>query len=160
MALFSKIKRLGNIETKAGLQYNRVARITFSDISAAATSFTGQLSTDVPARSLIKGFAHDIITPFTGGAGTNLTIKVGHNGAAVDDDDAYIAATEINSAGTEILCAVGAGANNVGGYMNVEATNIEAVFTATGANTSTLTAGEIEVRWLELPASELRAIYP
>lgn len=152
------IKKLSNLETRGGLQYNRVARITAADISAAATTKTVKLVTGLAARGLIKNFAHDLITTFDGGATSELTIKVGHNGATVDDDDAYIAATSLHEDASKVICAVGAGANNVGGYMPVESTDIEAVFTATGANTSVLTQGEVELRWLEASITELRAL--
>jgi hypothetical protein len=152
------IKTLNVIETQGQLGFNRVARINFSDISAAATSATVKLSESVAVGSLIKNFSHRLVTPFDGGATTELTVKVGHNGAAIDDDDAYIVATSIHLDATEILCAVGAGTNNANGYMPREVTDIEAVFTATGANTSVLTTGEVELRWLEIPANQLNAV--
>ena len=155
------VKHLDQIETKAGLQYNRVVRIKYSDteVAVASTGATITLTNDASARSLIKNFAHDLITAFDGGATSSLVIDVGYNGAAVDDVDAFIDNVELHADGTEIICAVGAGVSNVGGYMPVETTDIEAVLTATSANLSVLTQGEVELRWLEIPAAELRSMY-
>jgi hypothetical protein len=149
------VKQLNILETQGQLGFNRVARINFSDISAAATSATVKLSVAVPAGSLLKNFSHKIITNFDGGATSALVIDVGHNGATIDDPDAYIDNVSIHADGTPINTAVGAGASNVGGFLAREATDLEAVFTATGANTSVLTQGEVEIRWLEIPASVL-----
>jgi hypothetical protein len=87
-------------------------------------------------------------TGFVGPSVTNLTVAVGWNGATTDDADGLIAATEIATAGTEILYLLGDGAAfaaNKTGYVALDAGSIQAVFTATGANLNVLTSGEIHV---------------
>lgn len=123
------------------------------------------------ARDCATLVAFDLIEPFDGGATSALAMKVGFDGATVDDDDAFIQSEELHLDATEVLASVGVppavatetvdstwdadAATVVNSLRNVvnsfrarriafqEAGMIEAVFTATGANLDTLTAGKV-----------------
>lgn len=128
--------------------FSHAFKITFADLTAAGLTQTLSLVTGVIAGDLVDKAAFYLKTPFTGGAGTALLMEVGFDGAAVDDPDAFLAGSELNSAGTEILAGDGDGAVFATlrtGHAFVEAASITALFTATTANLNTLTAGEVHV---------------
>ena len=130
-------------------------KIPFGDLSAAATTKTISLLT-LESGDLVRDAAFYLPTAFVGAAVTNLTVDVGHNAAAgADDADSILDAYEICGAATEVLAGDANGAAFATlrtGYAAVEAVTIEALFTATGANTSVLTAGEV---WIYLNVSKL-----
>ncbi len=145
--------------------------IEVADIAAAATGKTLTLITDLPAKSYVRDSAFVLNTPFDGGAATNLSLKVGYNGATFDDPVAFINTVEIHHDATYVPAGRGTAAgvdqstidstygsqeaavltslrnivNPLNGGVLKEKANIEAVFTATGANLSTLTSGEVTV---------------
>lgn len=142
-----KVFALSNAQ-QAQLGFTHRFEIPYTDLSStASTGLAVVLAAYVAGRG-VTGAAFKLVTPFDGGATTNLTIKVGHNGATTDDDDSLIAATELHLDGTEILYGDGNGAAFATlrtGYFPLDAGNYEATFTATGANLTALTTGEVHV---------------
>lgn len=139
------------IALKELLQAERIAtgcshmlRVLATDLAAAAlaagstTSHVLTVKTYI-ARDIFDRCYFEMPTGFVGASVTNLTAKIGHNGASVDDDDSLLAATELATAGTEILASAGTGTR----FAAQEAGNIELTFTSTGANISVLTSGEV-----------------
>ena len=166
---------------------SHMAVIDYTDLSStASTAKTLTLGT-YAARDFIGRFLYDLVTPFDGGATSEMTLKIGYNGAAVDDDDAFLPATSVHVDATEILCANGAPAVvdtstvdetystaestviaslrtkvnaliAVLGLAAVEAGTIEAIFTATGANLTALTTGKIRIFFDWITLPDMRGI--
>lgn len=136
-------------EEKRQSGYSHVIEIINTDLTAAATTQTIDLVTDISAGSIVTAAAMRLVTPFSGGAGTNLVLDAGWDlVAGTDDPDGLLDAYEINVAGTEILAADGNGAAFATlrtGFAFQESGKITALFTATGANLSTLTAGKVAI---------------
>lgn len=149
---------------------SHMAIVDYTDLSA--TAGTGKTLTfgTYQARDIIERFIADLVTPFDGGATSGLTVKVGYNGASVDDDDAFIPSTQLHLDSTEILAFNGCPpvvdatavdqtysteestvVNSLRTIVNqlravlglaaLEAGTIEAVFTSAGANMTDLTTG-------------------
>lgn len=138
--------------------------IDFNDFAGvASTGKTFQLLSYLP-RDLIGRGAFVLADGFVGPSITNVTAKLGYNGATTDDDDGLIEAKELATAGTEIIADAGSidasaidatfGAPELAvlsslrarqEYAPQDAGSIEIVFTATGANLSVLTAGVLRV---------------
>lgn len=141
--------------------------------TTAGTAKTLQLRDAFAARSKAQYVGHRIVTTFDGGATSELLVKLGYDLASgTDDDDAFLADTSIHEDGTEILSSPVAVLDvatdtvdetystaestvlaslrtklntlikQVGMSFNV-AWDLEAVFTATGANLTALTQGEV-----------------
>ncbi len=92
--------------------------------------------------------AYKVVTAFDGGATSALALDVGHNGATVDDPDSLIDNYEIHVDATEVLYGDANGAVFATlrtGYCALDAGNIEVTFTATGANLTALTQGEVHI---------------
>lgn len=171
---------------------SHAVRLTLATILAAAsaagatTSLTLDLSAYV-ARDIVNLAFFDLVTPFNGGATSELTLKLGYNGTATDDDDAFIAARSIHADATEILADVGSvtaiGAETVDGtydadtatvinalrvtvnelrarrfFASQEAGLIQLILTATGANFSELTTGEVVVYFNLIRPTDIRSI--
>lgn len=130
--------------------FTHKAIITYAEVAAIAGVTTAGAIALMPytAGTAFQAAAYKLVTGFAGTSITNLTIEVGWNGASTDDPNGLIEASEIATAGTEInyLLANGAAfATKLSGYVALDAGNIEATFTSTGANLSVLTSGEIHV---------------
>lgn len=140
-----------SVEEQAKTGFTHKSVITYSDIATAGGAATAVSMDLLPytAGTAFQAAAYKIVgAGFVGPSVTNLTVAVGWNGATTDDADGLITATEIATAGTEILYLLGNGAAfaaNATGYVALDAGSIQAVFTATGANLNVLTAGEIHV---------------
>lgn len=140
-----------SIEEQAKTGFTHKSVISYSDIAAAAGAATAVTMSLLPytAGTAFQAAAYKIVgTGFVGPSVTNLTVIVGWNGATTDDDNGLITASEIATAGTEILYLLGNGAAfaaNATGYVALDAGSIQAVFTATGANLNVLTSGEIHI---------------
>lgn len=134
-------------------------RLPLADILAlalaagATTALTIDIS-DYVARDVVDKAMFDLVTPFDGGATSELTVKFGYNGVAVDDDDAFIAATSVHADSTEILASVGTGTR----FAAQEAGKLQLILTSTGANISALTAGEIILYFNQIRLPQLRGI--
>jgi hypothetical protein len=118
-----------------------------ADISAAATSKTLAIfpaSGSLPAGTCILAVAYSLITPFTGGAVSAMTMKIGDG---LDDDRYLTAAKSDLFSATAKPYVVGNETTSPWVPVSTTATEnvINAIFTATGANTSVLTAGEVEI---------------
>jgi hypothetical protein len=139
------------------------------------TAVTLELRATAAARSFIENVDYNVITSFDGGATSELTLKLGYDLASgTDDDDAFVAAASVHADSTPVptrvspalvidastvdqtfateestvLASLRTEVNKlllrVRRYFNV-AWDFEAVFTATGANLSTLTTGEVHI---------------
>ena len=100
------------------------------------------------AGTIVQQAAYRLVTAFDGGATSALALDVGHNGATTDDPDSFLDNYEVHADATEITAGDGNGAVFATlrtGYAALDAGNYEATFTATGANLSTITSGEIHI---------------
>ena len=137
-------------EEKRQSGYSHVIEIINTDLTAADTTQTIDLVTGLTAGAIVTAAAMRLVTPFSGGAGTNLVLDAGWDlVAGTDDPDGLLDAYEINVDATEILAADGNGAAfatlRTGFAFPQSASKITALFTATGANLSTLTAGKVAI---------------
>lgn len=149
-------------ETVAKTGFTDMVVIDFTDLVAkgATTSGVFSLSTYTAGRYLFGPVATKLIAGFVGPSVTNLTVKIGHNGATTDDDDSLLELTELATAGTEILSTGSNGAafaTKLTGYSPQDAGAIEATFTSTGANLSVLTAGKIGILFTR---TDLAPLFP
>jgi hypothetical protein len=140
-----------SLEEQAKTGFTHKSIITYADIAAAGVGGTAVSMNLLPytAGTAFQAAAYKVVgTGFVGASVTNLTIELGWNGATTDDPNGLIEASEIATAGTEVLYLLGNGvafATKVTGYVALDAGNIQAVFTATGANLDVLTSGEVHV---------------
>jgi hypothetical protein len=140
-----------SLEEQAKTGFTHKSIFTYSDIATAAGAATAVSMNVLPytAGTAFQACAYKVVgTGFVGPSITNLTVELGWNGATTDDPNGLIEASEIATAGTEVLYLLGNGvafATKVTGYVALDAGNIQAVFTATGANLNVLTAGEIHI---------------
>lgn len=161
--------------------------VDYTDLSATAGTAKTLTFGTYAARDIIGRLIYDLVTPFDGGATSELTVKVGYNGTAVDDDDAFLPATSVHLDSTEILSSLGVPAvvdasvvdGTYGsqestvieslrtklnallalqGLAAVEAGTIEAIFTSTGANLTALTTGKIRFFFDWITLPEMRGI--
>ena len=126
-------------------------RIDYEKLAETASTSVALTVGSGVARDIVRGAWFDLVTPFDGGATSELTVQFGYDLAAgTDDADAFIAATSVHLDATEILASNGTAQ---------EAFDLEVLFTATGANLSTLTAGQINLYfdWIKTTKS-LRGI--
>lgn len=159
--------------------------VKYDDINdLAATSQTTVLFSG-EAGQFCQYVGHRIRTNFDGGATSELTAKLGWNYASLtDDDDGFLAATSIHEDGTEIpytpLIVADVDASTVDntygqqendvitslrtklntvlkalGKTFSEAWGLELVLTATGANFTALTQGEV---WFYVKIIDLKKI--
>lgn len=153
-----KITKLKAEETRES-GFTHKAIITFADFAGvAAVTKVHTLISGLVAGFLVRAAAFRLVHGFVGTDVTALTLQVGWNGATSDDDNGLIEAVELATAGTEILAGDGTGAafaTKRTGFAPLEAATIEALFTATGANVSVLTAGEVHIY---LAVSDLRVL--
>jgi hypothetical protein len=137
-----KTNELTSVEERSSGFTHMFKVFAVTDVNAAATTQTINLLTNVALGDYVTAAAFYLKVPFTGGAGTNTLLEVGD----VADADGFLAGSEVNSAGTEILAGDGDGAYFATlrtGKAYVGAETITCLFTNTGANLSTLTAGEV-----------------
>ena len=143
-----KISKLSAEETRES-GFTHKAAITFADFaSVAATTKVHVIFSGLVAGFLVRNAAFRLVSGFVGASVTNLTLQLGWTGASSDDDNGLIEAVELATAGTEILAGDATGAalaTKRTGFAPQEAAAIEALFTATGANLSVLTAGEVHI---------------
>lgn len=155
--------------------------------AGATTAATLELAPGVAARSKIENIDWNLITAFDGGATSELTLKLGYDLASgTDDDDAFLSAVSLHADSTAIVTrpnslAVADASTVDGTYGAPEAAviadlrtelnkllqrvarwftvawDLEAIFTATGANLTELTAGEVHIyaRLVEYPAARV-----
>lgn len=142
-----KVFALSNAQ-QAQLGFTHRFEVSYTDLSStASTAVAVALAAYVAGRG-VTGAAFKLVTPFDGGATSALAMKVGHNGASTDDDDSLIASVEVHLDATEVLYGDGTGAAFAAartGYFPLDAGSYEATFTATGANLTALTTGEVHI---------------
>lgn len=150
------VTKLSAEETReCGFTHKAIVRHT--DLTGtAATSKVETLLSGLTAGTLVQAAAFRLVTPFDGGATTNLALDVGWNLAAgTDDPDGLLDNYEIHVDATEVLAGDGNGAAFATlrtGFAFQESGSIEALLTATGANLSALTTGEV---WIYLSVVDL-----
>jgi hypothetical protein len=120
--------------------------VDHNDLTAAATTQTIIL-TGLTRGMVITNAAFNLVTPFDGGATTELTLEVGWDTVGADPNG-LIEAASVHLDATEILVGDATGeafATKRTGRPVVAAQNATALFTATGANVSVLDAGEVDI---------------
>jgi len=120
--------------------------VTHEDLTAAATTETVTL-TGLTRGMLITNAAFNLVTPFDGGATSELTLQVGWDTVNADPNG-LIDAVSVHADATEILVGDATGAAFATlrtGRPVVAAQNATALFTATDANVSVLTTGEVDI---------------
>ncbi len=150
------ISPLNSVEERSN-GFNFLAKLLWTDLNATAgLTKTLVLATGLGVGDIVLDAAHYLKTAFTtSGAISALTVDVGWNVATGTDVPAgLIVARELLAAG-RVLAGDGNGAAFATlrtGFAPQESASIEAVFTATGANLTTLTAGEV---WIFLRSVNL-----
>ena len=120
--------------------YTDSIRITHADLTASSTTQT--IQKDVKAGDQVRFVAYKLHTSFDGGATSALTLNVGDG----SDLDRFIDNPSIHADASAIVFGpqVLPGTDSIGKVYAVDDT-IDILFTATGANVSVLTAGDIEI---------------
>lgn len=151
---------LGTTEERTS-GFTHLWKVTYADLSDTAgltktLQLIGSSQSGVAVGDFVTNAAMYLKTAFVGASVTNLALDVGYDLAAgTDDPDAFLDNYELAGVATEILAADGNGAVFATlrtGYAFQEAGDIEALFTAVGANLSALTAGEV---WIFLGIARL-----
>jgi hypothetical protein len=148
-----KVYALSNDEAaRSGFTHKAILSYAQGDFSAAAVSQTYALHA-IPAGSVLQNIARRLVTNLSGGAASAVTSQVGDGSTA----NLYLTAQSVLSGATPIAgqAADGAGFNQAGGAAINSATTLTATLTATGANISTLTAGEIHYYWKQVDLTKL-----
>ncbi len=134
----AKILRLTPQERDAHGGATHKVIVTYADLTGTAATSLVQpvlpLSGTFAAGTSAALVAMKLITPFDGGATSDLTVKVGDGG----DDDRFLAATIVHEDASEVDYAEGIHISN--GYDAADA--LDVTWTATGANLTVLTTGE------------------
>jgi len=142
-----KVTVLSNAQM-AQMGFTHRFEIPYTDLtSTASTSVAISLATYAAGKG-VTAAAYKLVTPFDGGATSALALDVGHNGATTDDPDSILDNYEIHVDATEVLYGDGNGAVFATlrtGYFPLDAGAYEATFTATGANLTALTTGEVHI---------------
>jgi len=135
---------------EALLGFTHKYKITYADVAAivgATTAGAIDLQSYVPGIAF-RDAAYRLVTAFDGGATSALAFDLGYNGGTTDDPDGLLDNYEIHADATEVAYGLANGADFATlktGYVALDSGSLQATFTATGANLSTLTAGEIEI---------------
>jgi hypothetical protein len=133
-----------NVSRSSGIGKCVETEIKYSDISAAATTSNYE-AVQIPIYGIVKTVTYVLDTEFDGGATSELTIQIGDG----TDPDGYIEAKSVHADATPVFTSISDGAylfdNVVNGKQYAAADSIDVLFTATGANTSALTAGSLRV---------------
>lgn len=145
---------INTVPERAG-GWTHVFKIYYSDLSGTAgltqtLQLIGSSQTGLRVGDIVRNAAIYLPTAFvSSGAMSSLVIDVGWDLAAgTDDPDGLLDNYELLGTATEILAADANGAAFAtlrNGFALQENGDIEAVFTAVGANLNTLTAGEVRV---------------
>lgn len=139
----------------------------------AGTTLTQELVTGIAAGTRIEFIGHQLVTAFDGGDTSELTVALGYDLASgTDDADGFLAATSVHADATfvngsprpvgdisaetvdetygtqesTVIASLRTAANTVnkrGPKVFAAAADIEAAWTATGANLTALTAGKV-----------------
>jgi hypothetical protein len=126
------------------LQLNYQWVIRDEDLTAAAATETIDLLGDMVSGDVAGDFLVRVDTNFDGGATTTMLMDVGFSldaAASHDDPDYFIQQYDVHE-DTTITYVYGGKSSS---YQWREAGDIEALFTASGANVSVLTAGQVSI---------------
>lgn len=121
--------------------YTHKVILTHDDLTAAATSQTIAILT-VPTGTVVEKVGVRLLTEFDDAAGagngsvTDLNLSIGDDGSTTR----WVNASEISVQGTAVAYLTSATA-----YVYLADNTVDAIFAATGANVSTLNAGEVEI---------------
>ncbi len=185
MATYTPTRLSLNEQLGIGGTRNFVSVIDYTDLNGTAATTKILTLQAYLARELLQGFCFDLITPFVGASITNIKLDVGYDGTAVDLQTAFINQQEIVASGYR-LCDDGSVAavntstvdNTYGQAENdvitslrtlandanarklatQEAGNITALFTATGANLTALTAGRLHLYFGQFGLTKFRDV--
>jgi hypothetical protein len=137
-----EIRTLSQNEQAAYGGATHIVKVDRFDLTAAATTQTLPILPAVgnlPAGTIVECIGHRVVTAFAGPSITAVTLQVGDGGdtdrlctAALDDLIAVGFTAVPRSVTTQPFCLAAADA-------------VDALFTATGANLSVLTAGEVHI---------------
>jgi hypothetical protein len=142
------ITQLDSLEVARSAGFTHKIVITYADLASTAGTGLAIPLIAYSAKAYFFNAAFRLVTAFDGTTTTNLAMILGWNGATTDDDNGLIATVELHNDATEITGGDGTGvafATKRTGYMALDAGNIEATFTATGANLTDLTSGEVHI---------------
>jgi hypothetical protein len=151
------ITQLG-VEEMARTGFTHKAVIAYTDLNTTASTTLAIALTSYTAKTFFSQAGYRLVTAFDGTSTTALTVELGWNGATTDDPNGLIEALEIHNDGTEITGSDGTGvafATKRTGYMALDAGNLEALFTATTANLTDLSSGEIHLYWAQCDTSKI-----
>ena len=142
-----------NVSRSSGLLQTVEREIKANELTAAATTQT-IAAIQLPSKCIVTQVAFTLDEEFDGGATSELTIQVGDG----TNPDGYIEAASVHADATSVAAALADGAYTAGTDDNTDVTasvvngklysaadTIDALFTATGANVSVLTAGKVRV---------------
>jgi hypothetical protein len=148
-------------EERIHMGFSHKVIVTFADLTAAATTQTLILFPDaspadvlgtqsagytLPSGTYIAKCGFQLITPFSGGSVSALTVGIGDGGSATRYSASNASDLFTTSSNTKNASVGGTGYTFT--QSDVAAGNVAAVtalFTATGGNLSTLTAGVVEL---------------
>jgi hypothetical protein len=145
-------------EEAAASGFTHKAIVTYTELASTASTSLAIALSAYTARTMFNAAAFKLVTAFDGTTTTSLTLKLGWNGATTDDDDGLITAVELHNDATEILGGDGNGAAFATlrtGYVALDAGNLEVTFTATAANLTDLTSGEVHIYWRQVDLAKL-----
>lgn len=138
-----KTLRLTNAEAAAtGFTHKAVISAADGDFSAAATSQTYALHT-LAVGEIVRNVGRKTATRLSGGSASACTAQVGDGSTA----NLFTTAQSVWGANSPIdyQSGDGAGFNQAGGTAITTAATLTLTLTSTGANISTITAGEIHI---------------
>lgn len=137
-----EIRTLSQNEQAAYGGATHIVKVVSTDLTAAATTQTLPIlpaTGTLPAGTIVECIGHRVVTAFAGPSISAVTLQVGDGGdtdrlctSALDDLIAAGFTAVPRSVTTQPFCLASADA-------------IDALFTATGANLSVLTAGEVHI---------------
>ncbi len=148
-----------SLQEKSASPFTHKAVITYDDLDGTAGTALTLTVGKIARGGFISNAGYRLVTAFDGTSTTNLTVEFGYDYASLTDDpNAFIEALEIHNDGTEILGADGTGvvfATKRTGWQALEAADLEVVFTATAADLTDLTSGEIHIYWAQYDLTNL-----
>ena len=148
-----------SIQEQAKTGFTHKAVISYTDLTGTAATSLALTVGKAALGTLVTAAGYRLVTAFDGGATSNLVIDFGYDYASLTDDpDAFIDNLELHLDGTEILGSDGNGAVFATlrtGWYALEAADLEVLLTATGANLTALTTGEVHVYWAQSDTAAL-----
>jgi hypothetical protein len=120
-----------------------------SDFAANTTAAAITKTYSVPAGTIIENCSYHLVTPFTGGSISNVTLDVGFGGegsATIDDfiaaGDIFDGATYVKNSGSKLI-----GGSSARGHLFTTDDTIDIEFTPVGDGLANAIAGEIVIKF-------------